>query len=185
MKLKIGVYILFVLFLYNGCQYSRQFAKPDTYCTQLGTIAVLPFDNRTTYPQAGAIATDLFITEMLSKGSFDMVSPAEVNERLGIHHWQEASDILSQHTPQQLGSAIYADTLLIGAVTEYYYKKGLRDSPVVGLDLKIVVADTGETIWAASITREAIPFFFYKGSLNETTQKVCRQLVTDLKNSLK
>ncbi|MDX9701759.1 MAG: DUF799 family lipoprotein [Candidatus Auribacterota bacterium] len=185
MRPKIAVYLLIVLFLYNGCNYSRQFSKPHIYSTQLGTMAVLPFDNRTSHPQAGAIATDLFTTELLSKNCFNVITPIQVYDTLSLNRILDATDILSAHSMQELGTLFEADTILIGSVTEYYYKKGIRETPVVGLDIKIVVTVTGETIWAESITREEIAFLFYQGSLNETTQKLCRQLINNLKNNLR
>lgn len=185
MRLKIALYLVIVLFLYNGCHYSRQFAKPGVYSTQLGTMAVMPFDNLTVHSSAGAVATDLFTTELLARESFSIIAPFEIRETLEVEPIADTRDILSHHTISELGSKLEADTLLMGSVTEYEYKKGVRDTPVVGLDVKVVVAETGEILWASSLTREEIGFIFYQGSLNETAQKVCRQLVAELQRSLK
>lgn len=181
----IGYYILLVIFLYTGCDYSRQFTKKCFNFAQTGKIGVLPFDNRTENPHAGVIVTDLMTTELYSRHKFDIVSPLTIKQTLGENFELGATEILTAQSLKDLAKKCGADSFIVGSVTEYQYKKGLRDKPVVGIDAKLIIAESGEVVWACSLTREELSFLFYQGSVNLVAQKICRQMTDQIARNIR
>jgi len=176
--------IFIVLFLYSGCDYSRQYSQPDFNFLRTGAVAVLPFNNLSQYPYAGEIVTELMYTELYATEKLILIPPHEVKERLGIEVEEGVDGLMRRYTIAQLAEKLGADSLVIGSVNEFKYKKGVHDKPVVGVDVKLVVAPVGETVWATSYTREDFSFLFHTGSLNETAQKVCQHVARSLTRSL-
>jgi len=176
--------VLLVLFFYTGCDYSRQYAREDLYYEQLGEMAVLPFNNHTQNAQAGEIVTHLFTTELLTRKQFSVVPAYELKTKLDINHPVAGEDIIVETSLDDISAKLGVNSIIIGTVTEYKYKKGLREKPVVGIDVKCYLSDTSEVVWACSYTLEELQLLFHKGSCAEVAQKVCRQAVNNLEKNL-
>jgi TolB-like protein len=180
--LRLSIFI--VLFLYSGCDYSRQYSQHDFNFLRTGAVAVLPFNNLSPYPYAGEIVTELLYTELYATEKLVLIPPHEVKKRLGIEVEEGIDGLTRRYTIAQIAEKLDADSLVIGSVSEFKYKKGVHDKPVVGMDVKLVVAPAGDTVWATSYTREDFSFLFHIGSLNETAQKACRYVARSLTRSL-
>ena len=176
--------ILLVLFFYTGCDYSRQYAREDLYYEQLGKIAVLPFNNHTLNAQAGEILTHLFTTELLTRKQFIVLPAYELKTKLNIDHPVAGEDIIVETSLDAISDKLGVNSIIIGTVTEYKYKKGLREKPVVGIDVKCYLSGTSEIVWACSYTLEELQLLFHKGSCAEVAQKLCRQVVNNFEKNL-
>jgi len=169
------LYACIVLFLYSGCEYSRHTTRSKEPALLVKSLAILPFNNRSQHIEAGQIMTDLFYTELVVQDKFSLVQP-NIVQQLVSEHSSAVAEIIETHSLRDLASTLSADAIVHGTVTEYYYKKGIREKPVVGLDVKLISIQTGNVIWAGSYTREELKVLFYDGSLNSTAQKLCRKI---------
>ena len=176
--------ILLVLFFYTGCDYSRQYARDDLYYDQLGKMAILPFSNHTETAQAGEILTRLFTTELLTREEFSILPSYELKKKLDIDRPLEGEDIIAEISLDEISGKLGVNSIILGTVTEYQYKKGLREKPIVGIDVKCYMVDTNEVVWACSYTLEELQLLFHKGSRAEIAQKVCRHVVNNFENNL-
>ncbi len=147
-------------------------------------VAVLPFENLANDQQAGVRATRLFITELLSSGSVDVVEPGEVraamNRILGAEYPPTTAQIVA------LGDALKVQAIILGSVNESTEtRSGTVLIPVVTLDVHMVEVETGSAVWAATHTEKGGGFgarFLGSGSepISETTRRCVRVLVKKL-----
>ena len=173
---KLYVFLIVVFLLYTGCNYSRRFSQKNISQESLGKIAVFPFKNHTDSPSAGIALTELFYTELYASEKFDIIPLHTVMD--GFQG--SLDDVFTSGNVKKIASSLNADTVFLASVSEYKYKKGLRERPVVCVNIQLVFAKTGEVLWSQSITREELQFMFYKGSLSLVSQKVCKQIVNKL-----
>jgi len=178
---KLYVFLIAVFLLYTGCNYSRRFSQKDISTESLGKIAVFPFRNRTENSNAGASLTELFYTELYACKKFNIIPLHEVMDKLD----DSVDDVFTSGNIKRIASSLNADTVFLASVSEYKYKKGLRERPVVGVNIQLVSGKTGEVLWSQSVTREELQFMFYKGSLSLVSQKVCKQIVNKLIRHIK
>lgn len=173
---------ILVLFLYSGCEYSRHSQRVTVNVTEQFALAVLPFNNQTNQMGAGNIVTELFTTELITQRSV-ILAPQEKAELLLSDQTATADEIFSRYSLKELRETLSAAAVVKGTVTEFVYKKGIRERPVVGLDIKIISLQDGTILWAGSYTREELSFLFYEGSLNSTAQRMCRKIAGTISRS--
>ncbi len=143
------------------------------------TVAVLPFQNLAGYPKAGDIVTELMITELGSVDYIKVFSPARVEQtikKMDLNR-QQLNDI--EHL-QALGAELNKKYLIVGSVSEYRYKKGLAEEPVVGINARLVKVNTGEILWSASHSDMGAHFWFSHDSLNRVAQEMLEKMVDSL-----
>jgi len=75
-----------------------------------------------------------------------------------------------------LARSVNATHILIGTVHEYRYKTDLDGDPAVGITMRLVDAETGETVWQGSSGNVGYAF----ASLTSAAQKAVRTLVRDM-----
>lgn len=163
-----------------GCTtYRTDYLKPGSSSPTAGKVAVLPFENLTEYPSAGQIAAELTETELFATGRFDILPLAETRRRLKEKNLDPA-DVLKNERLSVIADLLGVHTLLIGSVSEYRYKRGLGEDPAVGINGRLVVAATGDVLWAASESNTGEGHWFAKRTLNTVAQQTCRRLVQSL-----
>ena len=116
------------------------------------TMAVGPFKNLTTYPEAENIVSEIMTVELTQKKIFKIVD-----------------------LPKE------ASHLLTGTITEFRYTKGLAEAPAVALQVKLIESKSGKVVWRASgsdLSTESI--FARSASLDELTHNICASLVSSL-----
>ncbi|MFP4520774.1 MAG: hypothetical protein ACLFQK_01380 [Fibrobacterota bacterium] len=145
-KIKIFSLILLITFI-SGCVHQRQFLKKGFNPAAAGLVLVFPFENLTPDPNAGKIATSVFTAELRSKGTILLreYKKSEKDEISDAGIFDEI-DYLSE--AKKSG----AESYLTGTVTEYKYKKGLGEEPVVGLTSRLTNTATSEVLWESSIS---------------------------------
>ena len=60
---------------------------------------------------------------------------------------------------------------MMGSVSEYGYQYGLREEPVVGVNIRVVRVSDGAVIWA-TIESDIGSSFWSRESVNEVVQRV-------------
>jgi len=139
-----------------GCGSSMKatnFSNPDFDFSFVERLAVLPFENHTNDRQAALRASRLTITELLASGAVDVVEPGEVQAALNSVVGSQPGRIVVPSTEQiiSLGQALNVQAVLMGTVTQSEnLRSGSVAIPVVTIDLRMVEAETGATVWAAT-----------------------------------
>lgn len=132
---------------------STEFSNPNFDFAFVERVAVLPFENLSSDRQAGLRATRLTITELLASGALDVVEPGEVQAALTQTGTFQAGRTPIPSTEQiiTLGQTLEVQAFIMGTVTQSEnLRSGNVPVPVVTLDLRMVEAETGATVWAAT-----------------------------------
>jgi polysaccharide biosynthesis protein PelC len=166
----------------SGCVMERAFVKKDFSAAGAGLTVVFPFENLSTNAGGGDISTANFLTELRRAGLFPVaeatmvVKPAaDAKEPLGD------LSALPMERKMELARALNADAVITGKVTEFKYKSGLGEEPVVGLNVQMVKVATGEVVWNGSVSVTGGLFSFVEPSLNRYSQIAARKLVCSMK----
>lgn len=151
----VGAIVLILISLYAaGCSSNpapTSFVNPRFNFGFVERVAVLPFENLSTDRQAGARATRLMVTELLSSGAAEVVEPGEVQAALDAL----GPRIVRPSTEQviALGESLGVQALILGTVNQSEsIRSGTRSIPVVSLDVHMVETETGAAVWAATAT---------------------------------
>ncbi|MFH0920918.1 MAG: hypothetical protein V1913_11215 [Fibrobacterota bacterium] len=168
--------------LVSGCAMERAFLKKDYSAAGTGLAVVFPFENLSTNAGGGDVATADFITE-LRRASLFPVTEAALLARPAANAAQPVPDLatLPMDHKFELAKAANADAVIIGKVTEFKYKSGLGEEPVVGLNVQMIKVATGEVVWNGSISVTGGLFSFAEPSLNRYAQIAARRLVCSMK----
>jgi TolB-like protein len=133
---------------------TTRFTNPKFDFGYVERVAVIPFENLSSDPTAGARVTRLVVTELLASGAVDVVEPGEVQaalDRLGAR-------ITTPSTEQvvSLGGSLGVQAVIVGSVTQSeILRSGAVGIPVVSLDVHMLESETGAAVWAASHTEKA------------------------------
>jgi TolB-like protein len=180
---------LLALALVCSCAPSiRMYVNPEADLAFYRKIAVLPFTDLSSMPQAGPRVTRAFVTELIMTDRFEIVQPEDFT---GSLHRQ--GTFLSQdgtYDPDKLKDAatqLGVTGILRGAVTEYQMTRSGDggDIPVIAFDAELTDVGTGKVVWRSSITKRGKGRVSVVGSgtrsLGKLTQEACQELVAELK----
>jgi TolB-like protein len=145
----------------GGGMKATRFTNPGFDFGFVERVAVLPFENHTNDRQAGPRATRLTVTELLASGAVDVVEPGEVQMALNKITGVALGRSISPSTEQilALGQALGVQAVVMGTVTQSEnLRSGSVPIPVVTLDLRMVEAETGATVWAATHSEKGSTF---------------------------
>lgn len=173
-----AIFFMFGIFLVS-CTYQQHYVDGTQIHATARKAAVLPFVNLTSYPNAGRIVGDLLTTELYALTDIDIIERTEVIAKLKKDE-QDLTEVLDQTTAMKIGMLLGADTVIFGSVTEYRYKRGLDEDPVVGINVRMLDVGKNKILWAGSRSATGGCFWFCEDSLTRLTQKVCHNLVTGM-----
>lgn len=159
-----------------GCSYQRGSVETGNLRPEGRHAAILPLVNLTTYPHAGRIVGDLLTTEMYASTRFRILESTGMLERLKGEE-EDLDRVLDRAVAQRIGKTLGVDTVVFGSVTEYRYKRGLDEDPVVGINIRMLDVPSGDILWVGSRSETGGCFWFCEDSLNRLAQKVCHTLV--------
>lgn len=164
----------------SGCRSITTYENYDISNKNLGKVAVLPFVNETGSPEAGRVVAKLFAAELQAHSDLDVMPLDQTWDKLGKDDVRAGDPKLYQ----ELGKKLGADTLIVGVVSEYRYRRSLGEAPVLGMAVCVVHAPTGVELWGATAADEGGCALTWRGSLSELTQKLCRAVVKKLRHDL-
>lgn len=167
-----------------------KFANPAFDFSFVERVAVLPFEDLSTDRQSGFRASRLMITELLASGAVDVVEPGEVRAALIKLPGAQAGRAISPSTDDivSLGKFLGVQALILGTVTQSEtFRSGAVAIPVVTLDVRMVEAESGATVWAATHTEKggsvgARVLGTGGEPISETTRRCVRRLLRALVN---
>lgn len=180
------VLALLALILTTACSssYHRQFIDAPGISSGKRHVAVLPLVNLTSHPNAGRAVGDLLATEMYGLPGFAFLERTAMQE--GIKGKDEDLEyVMDNAVAQKLGQKLGVDTVVYGSVTEYGYKRGIDQSPAVGVNLRMLDVASGSVLWAASSSENGGCFWVCDDSLNRLAQVVVGKMVRSMAASLR
>jgi polysaccharide biosynthesis protein PelC len=149
---------------------NADFASPEARSAQGASIAVLPFENLTTHQNAGTILADLMTTELYRLGALKVMESSRTRSLLA-GAFGDADGRGETAYAQEVGKKLGVQTVMMGSVSEYGYQYGLREEPVVGVNIRVVRVADGAVIWATSES-DIGSSFWSRESVNEVAQRV-------------
>ena len=166
----------------------RLYVNPQADMAYYRRVVVLPFANLSQQNLAGERVTRAFITELIIADRFRVIEPADFYTVLARIGGEPGGD--GTYDPEKLRQAaaqVEATGLIRGAVTEYQMQRfGQNELPVLGFDVELLDAATGNVVWRASIARRGsgrVPVIGGGGTrtLGRLTQETCAELVAELR----
>lgn len=167
---------------------SRLYVNPQADLTAYQKVAVLPFANLTADRFAGERVSRALMTELISTDRYRLVEPAEFWSTLVAIGGEPGTDgIIKPEKLKEAAEKAGVQSLIRGAVTEYQVERvNNGDIPVVGFDVEMIDAPTGNVVWRTSIQAGGhgrVPVIGGAGSrsLGVVTRDACRKVVEQLK----
>ncbi len=176
MKTLNALVVLLFLIFGVACSFQQDFVKSDDIRSKSRLVAVLPLVNLTSYPHAGRIVGDLLTTELYAATDFVIMERTDMLENLKGKE-EDLDEVLDKAVALKVGNQLGVDTVIFGSVTEYRYKRGLDEDPVVGINIRMLDVKSGQILWAGSRSGTGGCFWLCEDSLNRLAQKTCHQLV--------
>jgi hypothetical protein len=167
---------LLSMLFFLSCSYQQDFVKGEEIHAKARLVAVLPLVNLTTFPNAGRIVLDLLTTELYANTDFQIMEQTDLLNKMKGNK-EDLDQVLEKAVAFRVGEALGADTVIFGSVTEFRYKRGLDEAPVVGVNIRMLDIRTNRILWSGSKSGIGGCFWFCEDSLNRLAQKVCRDLV--------
>jgi TolB-like protein len=132
---------------------TTKYTHPNMDLGAVKRVAVLPFENLTQDRSASEKVQKIFLTELLSLEAFDVVEPGQVTQYLRANR----IDSIEGLTPtdlKKLGEALKAQGIFTGSVVDYAETRtGQTPAADVTIQLRLVEAQSGVTVWSTSRTR--------------------------------
>lgn len=142
------------------------------------TLAVLPFQGVSEARGSGMIVSDILTNQLYALGKYAVVAPELVAARLADREGESLS-------PDEAGTLVGAPYILTGRVTEYTYKAGVGETPVIGITARLIDASSGAVLWSATRTGTGGGNWFREDSLSRLSVMVCRDIADSLNAFLK
>lgn len=156
----------------------------DSYQLPKGsTIAVLPYQNLTSFPRAGKIVGEIMALELTHLDHTKVLDPsfsqAKITSELKISQYDEA---YRETDFQKITDTLKVTHLLYGTVSEYRYTKGLAENPAVSFQAKLYDVKTKQVIWRASVSDVSVETLFRRSqSMDELTHHLCAKIIQSLR----
>jgi len=115
-------------------------------------VAIMPFKAPTEL--IGASVSDMFVTEMLRAGRYELVERSQMARVLSEAELAMAG--LSASRAVEVGNMVGADAVVIGTVDEYgtVANRG-RTYPVVGINARLIDCESGKIIWSVDLAERS------------------------------
>ncbi|MCF7709164.1 MAG: CsgG/HfaB family protein [Verrucomicrobia bacterium] len=170
----------------SGCAYSTTTsAVPLNKETARGapSIAVAPFENLSTYKNAGLAVTDLANTLLYAQKHFRVVEVSSLQKtdttefrNLETVPWEKQ---LGANTAIgiELGKRLETDYILAGSIGEYGFIDGFGENANVAINLRLVEVDSGAVKWTGSMSRRVCTPAFNEESVHKLAHNVLIDLL--------
>lgn len=149
--------VMTVAALSTSCRSTTtKYIHPNADLAAMKRVAVLPFENVTQERTAGDKVQKIFLVELLSLDTFDVVEPGAVNKALKAERI-ESVDALAPADIKRIGEQLNVEAVFIGTVVDFAESRsGSTPAPEVTIQLRLVETQTGATVWSASQTRAGV-----------------------------
>ncbi|RJP72406.1 MAG: hypothetical protein C4532_06000 [Candidatus Abyssobacteria bacterium SURF_17] len=142
--------VLVLIVLFGACAPQQFLVRPAPEITRLNRIAVFPLENLSGEPDAGGRVTSILASDLYNSGLVDIVEPGEVQQFI-IRSRIRVAGQLDLDTIREASRQLAADGIVFGSINEYtVIATDLGPLPAVSMTLRLVDANTGEIVWAAT-----------------------------------
>ena len=126
------------------------YVSPQT--DKITKIAILPFKGPTEL--IGSSVSDMFVTEMLKAGRYELVERSQMSKVLGETELSLAG--LSSSKAVEAATMLGADGVIIGTVDEYEMKayKG-KTFPTCGMSVRMIDCQSGKIVWSVDYSERS------------------------------
>jgi len=161
--MKSSVLAISALFLIaSGCGHTleRDYVGSESTIEKIKTVAVMPFENLTKFPDAGEIVAELFTTELYKSTHFKIMDRNQA-KRMMREKKITPPQVIDRRFAQKIGKILEVDGVFIGSVSEYWYRletKARRqagEEPAVGINARLIDVGSGDVVWASSHSRSS------------------------------
>lgn len=160
-----GLCLFGLMLLLNSCTSVRYEGPRHSSLKRAETkILIVPLDNATDNEAAAVALTEMTASSLQYEG----VSYVKVDDRPALSN--AGQDWLSYAKERK------CNYVLRGTVHEYHYKTDLDGDPAVGLSLRLINADNGETRWQGTSTATGFSF----ASVSSAAQQAVNKLVSNM-----
>ena len=120
--------------------------------SRIKKIAIMPFKAQTEL--IGTSVSDLFVTEMLRAGRYELVERGQMAKVLSESELALAG--LSAARAAEVGHMLGADGVVIGTVDEYSaVAQSGHPYPVVGITARLIDCTSGKVMWSSDLAKRA------------------------------
>lgn len=180
------IWIFLTVLILAGCAKGPVvYYHPDANLAYIKKVAVLPFVNVSNNKNAHELVRDVFVTELLSSGLFEVVNYGETLRALKE---REISDVkgLSTEEAKRVGKRLDVQGIIIGTVNEYGMTGRNLPYPEVSISISMIEVPSGVFVWKASHTAKGLTILYrvfgVGGKSNiEVAKKAVRSVVDSLK----
>lgn len=137
------------------------------------TLAVMPFHSPAEARDSGAVIADILANQLYALGKYDVITPEVIARRLTEREGEPLS-------PQEAGAIAGAPYIVTGTVTEYTYKAGVGETPVLGVTARLIDTASGDVLWSASRAGTGGGNWFQEDSLSRLAMLVCKDMANSL-----
>jgi hypothetical protein len=152
----VRVLVGIVLVVEAGCASSStttKYVHPNMDLGAVKRVAVLPFETVVPDRTAGEKVQKIFLTELLALDVFEVVEPGQVAKVLKAERI-DSVEALAPADLKKIAGTLKAQGLFMGTVVDFTETRtGATPSPEVTVQLRLVEAESGVTVWSASRTR--------------------------------
>ena len=137
-------------------------------------VALMPFKAPTEL--IGSSVSDLFVTDMLRTGRYELVERSQMGTVLGESELALSGLTLSEMT--EVARMAGAEGVIVGSVIEYQTQAVRGHAyPVVGISARLIDTQSGRIVWSADMTSRAKS---KKVALSQHARSVVRELTTGI-----
>jgi len=159
---------------------TTKYLHPNMDLGAVKRVAVLPFETLVPDRSAGEKVQKIFLTELLALDAFEVVEPGQVAKVLKAERI-DSIESLGPADFKRIADALKAQGLFLGTVVDYTESRsGATPSPEVTIQLRLVEAQSGVTVWSASRSRSgATASARLFGMGGQSLTQVSRQLIQE------
>jgi TolB-like protein len=190
----VGIITALLLLVLSACGPSiKPFASRELKGGEGVRMAILPFDNLSSTQGAGKSIEGLVLIEFLKRSTLKVVDPGEVQAVLSKERIRLATSI-PKETVRTLGEGLGVRLLMMGTVHQYEMQAatgaGAGNMPVIAISLRIIEVETGDIVWASTVTRRGNDRELVFGigkiqSLNQLAEETAMELAQAFADSIK
>lgn len=161
MKSSVLVISALVLIV-SGCGHTleRDYVESKSVISEIKSVAVIPFENLTKFPDAGEIVAELFTTELYQSTHFKILDRNQA-KRIMREKKITPPQVIDRRFAQKIGKVLEVDGVFIGSVSEYWYRLETKrrrpagEEPAVGVNARLIDVASGDVVWASSHSRSS------------------------------
>jgi TolB-like protein len=182
---KKALLFLSLILLVSCAKKQTVYFHPDVNLAYVKKVAVLPFENLTKDDKAGDVIRDVFVTELLSSGLFEVIAYGETLRALKEGE-VKLGEGLSTAEAKKMGKRLGVQGIIAGTVNEFGMTG--QDLPIAeaSISARMIEIPSGVVVWKASRTVKGVTLIYRLFGLGGKSRvEVAAQAVRDLVGTLK